>query len=480
MLIGAAFFSEDAGFGMGKDMNRRIREELLGADGVCPGDTGIVAVSGGADSVFLLRILESLAEELKLRLVVVHVHHGIRGEEADRDAAFTKALAAELALPFREVRVDALQFAKDEHLSVEEAARILRFKALKEIKAEEGAAWIALAHHRDDLVETILFHLIRGTGLRGLRGILPRQEDCIRPLLSLYRSDITEWLKEKGYSWCEDTTNQDIHYARNRIRHRIIPEMLAVNSGAKEHLRRLAEDAAFRYNISTAEAEKLRDEVIRQQDGTVLITDMLFGKASAEEIREELLFSELSGLSRGRKDLTEKHLKAVLELREKESGKKISLPYGLEAMRTAEGILLYRRSGNTFSMELRVERRPYTPGEPVPRDERSVLVDAALVHGEPVLRTPQEGDRIILGNEGQGKKLLRFFTDRKIPDIYRGMWPVVADEDGVFWVVGLRLDMRCRVTEDTKEVLCLSFLGDLPYDIEKQDEKRKPWNAKAE
>ena len=456
------------------ELKSRIREELLLRDGVHHGDTGIVAVSGGADSVFLLRMLNFLAEELNLRLIVVHVHHGIRGEEADRDAAFTEGLAEEMHLPFRLARVDAPGLAEERSISLEEAARILRYQELRRVREEEKASWIALAHHRDDLVETVLFHLLRGTGPRGLRGILPRQEDCIRPLLSLYRAEIVEWMEEQGYTWCEDSTNQDLHHARNRIRHRILPEMLAVNSGAKEHILRLAEDAAARYDLIAAEAEKLRGELIQRRDGTVLIPDRLLAEASSEEVREELLLDQLAEMSGFRKDLTEKHLMNVLELREKESGKKMALPYGLAAMRTAEGILLYRREDPFVPVSeeekertegtISIERRKYIPGDSIPGDEYHVMVDADRIRGEITLRTPREDDRIMVGKDGESKKLNRFFTDRKLPDIYRNRWPVAADEEGVFWVVGLRLDMRCRVTEETREVLILRWKGELPTD----------------
>ena len=443
------------------DLESRILEMIRERSMIADGDTGIVAVSGGADSVCLLHILNDLGRERGLRLKVVHVHHGIRGEEADRDADFAAGLAAELGIPCKVIFTDIPKLAEEQGMSLEEAGRIERYRILREEKEKEGAAWIALAHHLDDRVETVIFNMLRGSGLRGLRGILPVQGDLIRPLISVERSEIEAWLRARDISWCEDSTNQDTEYTRNRIRHRIIPEMLKVNAGAKEHILRLAEDAEQRYEVIRAEAAALLGEA-EVSGSEIFIPDNIFEKCTSSDVEEELLLQVLGTLAGRRKDISERHVVSLCELRGNDTGKRVSLPYRLEGIRSYEGLLV-RKTGDAkekeghSSKKLQILRRAYIPGEEVPRDEKTVMIDADSLRGEPVLRTPEEEDRIVIDSAGHTKSLKRFFTDRKIAAHLRDSWPVVSDDNGVLWVVGLRLSEHCKITESTRETVILSI-----------------------
>ena len=186
----------------------------------------LVAVSGGADSLALLLSLQEVAEEMGLIISALHVEHGIRGEESMSDAAFVEDLCDKEKIPLRVVHVDAKGLADEEKLSIEEAARILRYQALKEAAREEGAV-IAVAHHMEDQVETILLHLLRGSGGEGLAGMrtFDRQDGIaiIRPLLHISRKEIESYLALRGQEYCTDSTNQDDRNPRNRIRHDILP-----------------------------------------------------------------------------------------------------------------------------------------------------------------------------------------------------------------------------------------------------------------
>lgn len=204
------------------------------------GDRVVLGVSGGADSVCLLLAMAENDKEICLR--VVHVHHGLRGKEADRDGEFVRELCRELGVPFEIVYRDVAGYAREKGLSVEEAGRILRYEAL------EGAAkrWeedggrqvlIGVAHHQDDNVETILHHLLRGSGLRGLAGMQPVQGNRVRPLLGVRRQEIVEYLEKRGMEWCEDSSNGEKEYTRNRIRGELIPYMTRyVNERASENI----------------------------------------------------------------------------------------------------------------------------------------------------------------------------------------------------------------------------------------------------
>ncbi len=210
-----------------------------------PGDRVIVALSGGADSVCLLVVLNELKEVLGLELKAVHVHHGLRGKEADRDSDYAGKLSETLGVPFACVRVDAALYAREHGMSVEEAGRHLRYQIFeKELLGFSGTK-IAVAHHRDDQAETILYNLFRGTGLKGLGGMRPVRDKIVRPLLSVGREEILAYLAEKGISYCEDSTNAQTDYVRNRIRSRILPEIREqVNRRAGENILHAGEMAA--------------------------------------------------------------------------------------------------------------------------------------------------------------------------------------------------------------------------------------------
>lgn len=204
-----------------------------------PGDGVVVGLSGGPDSVFLLYALHTLQARMGFTLRAVHVHHGIRGAEADRDESFSEKLCAKLDIPFQAVHVAAPAYAAQHGLSLEEAARILRYEALEAARQQLGqtrAAWIAVAHHLDDQAETVLHNLVRGAGLRGLAGMENRRNHVIRPLLSIKREDILKWLKQYDIPYVTDSTNADPHYTRNRIRSTVLPELREINPEASAHI----------------------------------------------------------------------------------------------------------------------------------------------------------------------------------------------------------------------------------------------------
>lgn len=261
------------------EIKRYIEKNQL----IRPGDGVVVGLSGGPDSVFLLYALHTLQPRMGFTLWAVHVHHGIRGAEADRDEAFSEKLCAKLDIPFRAVHVAAPAYAAQHGLSLEEAARILRYEALETARQQLGqtlaarpsnapvpdsartsdspaftagspsrlpdarsmkglpapsapAAWIAVAHHLDDQAETVLHNLVRGAGLRGLAGMENRRNHVIRPLLSIKREDILKWLEQNKIAYVTDSTNADPHYTRNRIRSTVLPELREINPEASAHI----------------------------------------------------------------------------------------------------------------------------------------------------------------------------------------------------------------------------------------------------
>jgi tRNA(Ile)-lysidine synthetase-like protein len=204
----------------------------LEALGVAPGDGLAVGVSGGGDSVALLCVLGELRAACGYRLVAVHVHHGVRGAQADEDATFTQEVAARLGVPVRVVRVDAPGAARKRGMGLEEAARHLRREALERVRQEEGLSWVVLAHHAQDQAETLLLRLVRGSGTLGLGGMSPREGKVLRPFLEESRQVLRAYLRDKGQPWREDESNLDMAFLRNRLRHTVLPRLEEAWPGA--------------------------------------------------------------------------------------------------------------------------------------------------------------------------------------------------------------------------------------------------------
>lgn len=237
---------------LGKIMGYADQHALLS-----PGDRIVVGLSGGADSVCLLLALQVLSVKLPLSLCAVHVEHGIRGQEALEDAAFCRQLCETRGIPFREVHCAVPERARREGLSLEEAGRKARYETFAQVLEAWGGTKIAVAHHREDQAETLLLHLFRGTHLAGMQGMRPRQEVIIRPLLDTSREEIEQWLCQQGVFWRTDSTNLTDDYARNRVRHRILPEARQINSAATEHLAETCGAIGEVMDYMEAEAEKL-------------------------------------------------------------------------------------------------------------------------------------------------------------------------------------------------------------------------------
>ena len=287
-------------------MLKKFREEAEKYNLIKRADRITLGLSGGADSVCLLLMLVSLREELDLRLRAVHVHHGLRGAEAEADAEFCKALCERLEVPFALYRIDAAALAREHHISEEEAGRNARYEILR---AEAGGGLIAVAHHRDDQCETVLHNIIRGTGIRGLAGMERKNGSVIRPLLSFSREEIEDFLEARGQNYCTDSTNEENGYTRNKLRNLLIPYIEEnINPGFREHLISLSEQAA----------EMVKDPA-----------------AAAEKLRLKEAMEELAGTKR---DIAAVHVNSAYALSEKPVGSRVSLPYGMEAVKTYDGV----------------------------------------------------------------------------------------------------------------------------------------------
>lgn len=487
-----------------------IREKRM----ILPGDLVVAGVSGGADSMCLVEILRRYREMAGFSLKVVHINHGMRGEEADADEGYVRRYCSDNGLDFLAVSCDVPQLARQEGLSLEEAGRAARYRAFQEVCLEwksrnadrteysgngnpNGNAKIALAHHQDDLAETMLHHLARGTGIAGLCSLKPVSGNRIRPLLCLTREEIEGYLSARHISWCTDSTNAKDDYTRNRIRHNIMTDLKEmVNPAAVSHMAQTAQELEEIDAYLRKMAENYRKQyVMREDTGSFFREEM---KAAEPILQKKIFMTEMKRISGRQKDFERVHVETLQDLWGKQVGKRIRLPYGLEGIREYTGIRLAPGKAERNKEEEKRQCRERTgyllpiPGILTVEDftvECALLdfswnaseegkngtfplnfsqinekkytkwFDYGKIKGNAEFRHRQSGDRISVHPSGGSKKLKDYLIDRKIPREERdAQWLLTSGKD-VVWIVGDRMNQNYKVTETTRQVLYMRIEG---------------------
>ncbi|MDD7348721.1 MAG: tRNA lysidine(34) synthetase TilS [Clostridiales bacterium] len=438
------------------------------------GDRIVVGVSGGKDSVCLLDILNRCKEEYELSLLVVHVNHCLRGEEADRDEAFVKELAESMGLECYSERVDICQVAKERKMTEEEAGRYMRYQIMKHVCMERGYQKIAIAHNQDDVAETVLFQMFRGSGPRGLSGIFPKREYVIRPILFAGRTEIARYVEERNLSFCTDATNEQEDYSRNKIRLRVFPYVEEeINSRAKQHVAKAAQKIALQNSYIEKQAKKEYMRLVHADRGEYYYSCEEFAKIDIV-IQIEIIRLILKNFRDSVKDITEKHYKMVISLTKKVAGKKVCLPGNICVERRYKYVWFKNQIADVVVPKKELCQLPYEGVVEIHRErmllcmdvvEREKLPEEILqkdytkwfnydnIRGGIELRNPEEGDFFVMDKQGNKKKLSRYYIDEKIPLSERKREIVLADGKHVLWAVPGRMSDAYKITEETKQVL---------------------------
>ncbi len=434
----------------------------------------LVAVSGGLDSVVLLDALSHLSEENPFDIVVGHVDHGWRGKASVEDAEFVEHLAVSYGVPFQIHRLTDAELRKENSEGREGAARQARLAALRAMASSVGADRIALGHTADDQAETLLYRLTRGTGPRGMRGMLPVRLPFVRPLLSVSRAEIQTYADRRGLTWREDATNADLSYARNRIRHRVVPELRAINPEAVAALCRAADlqsdlDEAVEYFVrallSDVRVDEDRADSPLQRSCLQALPDSAVGLVLREAIRQAR--GGLAGIERT-------HIDAVRTLAAGDRAHgSVTLP-GLD-VRVQGDILSFSSSPTEvpesweIDVELGMTRLPGSHGElelriaPLADVDRAALgadrwteaADADCIRFPLRMRTRRPGDRFTPLGLGRAIKLKDFLINEGAPYYERDAIPLLCDAQSIVWVVGLRLSDTVRLSDQTERVLLM-------------------------
>jgi tRNA(Ile)-lysidine synthase len=435
----------------------------------------VVGVSGGPDSVALLHLLSRLSPRWSLRLVVAHLNHKLRGPAADAEADFVATLASGLGVPCETSAQDVARFASNHRLSIQEAARAVRYAFYDEVASAHSASRIALGHHAGDNAESILIHLFRGTGPLGLSGIPPvREERIIRPLLDVTRRQILTFLEDQGLPYVEDSSNADLKYLRNRIRHELLPELKKhYNPNIDAALSRLSSilrDEEHFWNHQVEQA--FQDSRLEQgADGVCLSAAVLrhLHPALLRRVVRKAIAALLGNLRR----LDHAHVEAVSSLitAPSHSGH-LHLPLGVRVLRAGARVRFSLAGPDVpVSFEYRIDGLETTwireidtlltisecPPSEIP-DPRACPGDTALFDRTTVsfpmtVRSLKEGDRFRpLGLTGS-QKVKTFFINQKVPRPMRSRCPILISGGKIIWLGGYRTDDSVKITGQTKRVL---------------------------
>ena len=432
-------------------------------------DRVVVGVSGGADSIFLLYLLWMYQKKVPFSISAVHVNHQIRKDgEADRDERFTLATAQRLNIPCKVYTYPVEKIAGEKHMTVEEAGRMVRQEAfLLECKRQK-AGKTALAHHRDDLAETVLHNLARGTGAAGLAGIRPvrkmKEITYIRPLLSIGRDEIEKWLKGQNISWMEDSTNQELSYTRNKIRKKILPAMEEINKKAPEHIVQTAGTLCMIEDYLQQQAKTAYETYVKTEAEGLLIEEGL--QQEHRIIQSYVVKKALAKLFQEEKDITADYIKEVLDLFGKRTGRQKDLSHNVQAVQSYGKIFLSRRTKKDENKiekndvkEIKMDVFPIENHQ-IPEKKYTKWFDYDRIKSDLVVRHRKPGDFITVTSDGGRKKLKDYLIDCKIPREERDSLTLLADGSHILWVVGYRISEYYKVTSWTKTVIRIEIKGE--------------------
>lgn len=479
------------------------------------GDLVAAGVSGGADSVCLLHILWRLSEQIPYQLVAVHVDHGVRADSL-QDAVYVRQLCEALNVPFYLHSADMNGYAAAHGISAEEAGRQIRYKAFEEVLARQRQGMqrcrVAVAHNADDRAETMLFHLFRGSGIKGLSSIQPVRESVVRPLLCLERTQIEQYLAVQGLDYRRDSTNEEDAYTRNRIRHHILPYAeQEICSGAVAHMGELADILSETESYLSKQTEQFYAAYVEEMMPEY--PDMEEGRTAAAEqtsmpvglrIRGAALLTEdpvmykrvflrcMERLAPYRKDITGQHIADLVNLASRNGSKELSLPYGIKAYKEYDKLLLYKKPDEdtetaaagednaTVQKEYMIEppTEVFVPGEGtytfillekdaafckkpqnIPENRYTKWFDYDKITTSVLLRTRRQGDYLTIDSALHTKSVKQYMINEKIPKRQRDSMYVLADGSHILWIPGYRISQGYKVDESTKRILQVQLRG---------------------
>ena len=436
------------------------------------GETVLIGLSGGPDSVCLTLALKKLSPKFKLKLHAVYVDHGLRPGETEKEIAFCKELSDSLGIAFTPRAVDVRAFADERRLNIQEAARILRYGVLEEEAYKAKADRIAVGHTLDDNVETFLMRLLRGAGAKGLSGIPAVRGKIIRPLIESSRSEIEKFLEEEKATYVVDSSNLKTDYHRNKLRAELLPAIKKLNPNFLDTLSHTIEilGEEDRY-IELAVTKTLMKLISRKSDKAIEL--FIVPLETMDRVILRRVLRRAIGETKGLLGISFGHIEDIIELiKNGKAGDRLFIPKGIRAVKQystllltsaplqrigvyelpADGEVVIREAGVAIKA-LVVE----SPDEAGIDGKTKAALDADKLKFPLLVRAREKGDYFYPSGFGNRKKLQDFFVDEKVPRDERDVVPVVLSGDEIIWVAGMRADERFTPGKDTRRFLLLTL-----------------------
>lgn len=420
----------------------------------------IVGLSGGADSTALLLVLLRLG----YKCTAVHCNFHLRGTESDRDQQFVTDLCKKLGVELKVCSYDTQSYARQNGISIEMAARELRYADFERIMNDTGADAVCIAHHRDDSVETVLLNLIRGTGIKGLTGIKPRNGHIIRPLLCVSRQEIEDWLHKEGQPYITDSTNLETDYTRNKIRLQLLPLMRTINPDVDNAVTETAAHLHQSYAVYRNAMDQAEADIIKEADNGFTIdipglSKLPSAAAFLFEVLSPLGFNstQIDSIASSAQARPGIQFRSATHLLVKDRDTFTVRPLGMND----ESITVAIEPGTTVNLPdgrtLRITTAP--AGTPVSKEPDVATFDMSLFQGGTLTIRPwTAGDRFVPFGMRGSKLVSDFLTDIKVNSADRQNQLVASFNNDIVWVLGYRTDNRYRVTEQTSIQLVLTLL----------------------
>lgn len=419
----------------------------------------IIGVSGGADSMALLDILIQLGYEC----IVAHCNFHLRGDESNRDSQFVKNYCQKHEIKFTSIDFDTFGYMEEHSISLEMAARDLRYKWFEETRIKYNADKIAIAHHRDDSIETVLINLIRGTGIKGLTGISASNGNIVRPLLCLSRSEIIEYLAENKIEFVTDSTNNENEYIRNKIRLDIIPLLQTINPSVTKTIQKTSE------NLSSV--EKIYNQSISQSKQRIFSQDRINVDLLLKENEPKTVLFEILNPYGFNSDIVQDIFSAAKGI----SGKifysenyvlvKDRNYFILKEKVETNNTIYYIEEGTfniNYPLKLNIEVYENSPSSSIVKNKDIIYLDKNKLSFPLTIRKWQKGDKFVPFGMKGSKKISDYFSDNKFSIIdKKNVWLLCSD-DKVVWIIGERTDERFRITSNTKTILKITYHQDYP------------------
>jgi len=449
-----------------KSTEQKVVKFILNKKLIGDGDSILVALSGGADSVFLLEFLLKYKKRFNIDIAAFHLNHNLRGKEANIDEQFCKNLTAQKRIPFFSTSKNVKLFAKRNRMSLEEAGRELRYGELLKIAKTHNYTKIATAHNADDNSETVLLNLIKGTGIKGLSGIPERREKIIRPILVLSKMEILDYLHNKKINYRTDSTNFENDYQRNYLRNEIIPLI-------KDKLNPQFDSAVFRTSDIIRGYTSLIDEQINNAIEKIVTykqQKLIINLKQLEETDVRLYGDVLRKTARKyfKEEFESKNISDLIKLIKAQTGMEIMFSNRIVAVKERDSIIIYlkkREMKNVKQVEIKIGDEKQVEGKSISistinRNKLSFnsstnkeYISADKIKSTFILRRWKDGDRFCPLGMKNSKKLSDFLTEQKVRSSEKKEQLVLSNAGKIVWVVGIRIDERYKISAKTKKVL---------------------------